>query len=171
MLKTTLLMAVTADGKIAKSDDHFPDWTGSADKKLFAKISKEAGVVIMGSKTFDTFGKPLPGRKNVVMTRNASRVSSWENLMYTDRAPRVIVEDLAKEGFSHAILAGGATINTLFARAGLIDEIMITICPTIFGAGISLFSDSVDMDLDLKTVETVGEGLVSVTYSVKKTGL
>ena len=126
-------------------------------------IGEYTGVVRRGRP-----GKPLPGRKNVVMTRNAGRASSWENLVYTDMSPKTIVDDLEKAGFSQAILAGGATINTLFAQAGLIDEIMITICPTIFGAGISLFSDSVDMDLALKNVETVGEGLVLVTYSVKQ---
>ena len=65
-MTVTLLMALTLDGKIAKDPDHYPDWTGKEDKKLFAEISKKAGVVIMGSKTFDTFGKPLPNRKNVI---------------------------------------------------------------------------------------------------------
>lgn len=168
MVKVILMMAVTADGKIAKNADHFPDWTGSEDKQLFAKISKEAGVVIMGSKTFDTFGKPLPHRKNIVMTRDTSRISPWEDLVYTDRPPAAIIHDLEKDGFSRAILAGGAKINTLFARAGLIDEIILTLCPTVFGAGIDLFSDPVDLKLDLKHVEAIGGGLVTVTYKVMK---
>lgn len=32
------MMAMTVDGKIAKTADHFPDWTSKEDKKLFAKI-------------------------------------------------------------------------------------------------------------------------------------
>ena len=77
-MKVILIMAMTVDGKIGKSHDHFPDWTGTEDKRLFAKISRQAGVVIMGSKTFDTIGKPLPQRKNVILTRNRARRSAWE---------------------------------------------------------------------------------------------
>lgn len=62
-MKVTLLMAMTLDGKIGKSHDHFPDWTGKADKTLFVRLTKKAGVIIMGSKTFDTIGRPLPNRK------------------------------------------------------------------------------------------------------------
>lgn len=72
-MKVILVAALTVDGKIGLTSDHFPDWTEPADKKLFMSVSKKAGVIIMGSKTFDTFGTPLPGRKHVVLTRNAGR--------------------------------------------------------------------------------------------------
>ena len=123
-IKTILLMAQTLDGKIAKYADHFPDWTGKADKQLFVRETRQAGAIIMGSKTYDTIGKPLPGRRNIVMTRNAKRVSQWENLVYTSLAPRAILENLEKDGYQRVVLAGGARINTLFAEAGLIDEVL-----------------------------------------------
>ena len=34
-MKITMLMAVTADGKIARNSSHFPDWTSKEDKKVF----------------------------------------------------------------------------------------------------------------------------------------
>ena len=83
-LKVILLMALTVDGKIAKTSDHYPDWTGRGDKRLFAEISRRAGLVIMGSKTYDTIGKPLPGRQNIVMTRNKTRRSEYDNLLFSD---------------------------------------------------------------------------------------
>ncbi|MDM8539056.1 dihydrofolate reductase, partial [Desulfobacterales bacterium HSG17] len=67
-------MAQTLDGKIAKDADHFPDWTGPEDKKLFVKLTKQAGCLIMGSKTYDTIGRPLPGRKNVIMTKDKKKL-------------------------------------------------------------------------------------------------
>jgi dihydrofolate reductase len=167
-MNVTLLMALTLDGKIAKSPDHYPDWTGKEDKKLFAGISKKAGVVIMGSKTFDTFGSPLPNRKNVILTRNKNRISEWENLVYTDKRPAEILKDLEKEGFSKAVLAGGATINSLFAKEKLIDQIIVTVSPKIFGYGISLFTDDISMDLELEAAERVSPDLVCLKYKVKK---
>ncbi|MCG6895391.1 MAG: dihydrofolate reductase family protein [Desulfobacteraceae bacterium] len=163
---TTLMMAVTVDGKIGRGSDHFPDWTGSADKKLFARLSRQAGVVIMGSKTFDTFGFPLPGRKNVILTRNRSRRSRWDNLVYTDRSPAALLQDLEAEGYTRALLAGGATVNTLFAREGLIDEIVVTVCPLLFGTGVSLFAESLDVSLELTEVDRIDEKRVVLFYRV-----
>ncbi len=157
-MKVTLLMAITLDGKIGKDPDHFPDWTGKEDKQLFKKITQKAGVVIMGSKTFDTIGNPLPGRKNIVLTRRSDRVSTWPNLVFTGQDPKKILNGLEQEGFSEAILAGGATINLLFARANLIDDILITIVPRIFGAGISLFPEKIDLPLALEGLKTMGNG-------------
>ncbi len=75
-----LLMAMTLDGKISRDTQQLVDWTGKADKQYFVRVTRQAGVVIMGSKTFDTIGKPLPGRMNIVMSRNPHRKSQEENL-------------------------------------------------------------------------------------------
>lgn len=165
-MKVTLMMAMTVDGKIGKHPGHFPDWTGSEDKKLFAALSRKAGVVIMGSRTFDTIGSPLPDRLNVVMTRDTRRRSRWNNLRFVHAAPGQLLDDLDAEGYTHAVLAGGALINTLFADAGLIDEIVITVCPLIFGQGIGLFADGTALALDLQTVERLGGHHVCLTYGV-----
>ena len=148
-MKVTLVMALTIDGKIGKSPDHFPDWTGAEDKKIFADITKKAGAMIMGSKTFDTIGIPLPSRKNIVLTRDKTRKSKWKNLVYTDKNPKEILDRLYKEGFSHVILAGGALVNSLFAEENLIDEVIVTISPKIFGYGLSLFTEEISLDLEL----------------------
>jgi dihydrofolate reductase len=167
-MKVIMVMALTVDGKIGKSVDHFPDWTGKEDKKLFKDLSMKAGAVIMGSKTFDTIGRPLPGRKNVVLTRNDDRASEWDNLAFTDKHPKQILEDLEREGFSEVVLAGGARVNYLFARENLIDEIIVTFSPTIFGTGISLFSDPISMGLGLEETYRLGEDLIYARYRVIK---
>ena len=167
-MKLILMMAITVDGKIGKTSEHFPDWTGREDKKLFAAISRKAGAVIMGAKTFDTFGAPLPGRKNIILTRDEERKSDWDNVVFTNKSPRKVVEELEREGFSEAVLGGGAVVNSLFAQEQLIDEIIVTISPKIFGRGVSLFSSAASMDLKLEEVERVGQDLVYLRYQVIK---
>lgn len=169
-MKTILLMAQSLDGRTALHGSHFPDWTGSADKRFFARRTRAAGVVIMGSRTFDTIGRPLPERRNVVLTRNPSRRSQWENLVYTAQAPEAILKDLASQGFQEAVLAGGATINSLFARQGLIDEILVTIAPLVFGRGMSLFEEGLALDLNLLGVETLDDHCVCLHYRVLRAG-
>lgn len=162
-------MAITLDGKIAQSSDHFPDWTGKADKKYFMERTKQAGCLIMGNTTYKTIGRPLPGRKNVIMTRTP-KVTEYTSdvLEYTDKDPAILLQQLASEGFEEVVLAGGAQINTLFGQAGLIDEVILTISPLVFGAGISLFSETVDLPLQLEELTTLDENLVLVRYKVRK---
>ncbi len=165
-IKTILLMAQTLDGKIAKDSDHFPDWTGRADKRLFVEITKAAGALIMGSRTFDTIGKPLPGRKNIVMTRDPRRISTWDNLVYTNRTPQALLAELASEGYREVVLAGGTRINSLFMRAGLIDELIVTITPMIFGTGIALFEEGIEVGLVLKKVKQLDDARICLHYRV-----
>ncbi|MDJ0721201.1 MAG: dihydrofolate reductase family protein [Desulfobacterales bacterium] len=165
-IKTILLMAQTLDGKIAKDSDHFPDWTGKADKRLFVEITKAAGVLIMGSKTFDTIGRPLPGRKNIVMTRDPRRKSTWDNLIYTNRTPKALLAQLASEGYREVVLAGGTRINSLFMRAGLIDELIVTITPMVFGTGIGLFEEGIEIDLVLKDFRRLDDARVCLHYRI-----
>jgi dihydrofolate reductase len=165
-MKLILLMAQTADGKIARDNRHFPDWTGSADKRFFAARSRATGVLIMGSRTFDTLGSPLPGRKNIVMSRDPARVSIPPALIFTADSPGRVLSNLAAEGYTEAILAGGARINTLFAAANLIDEILITVSPRVFGSGLSLFDAPLDLHLHLMDVRRIDDDLVLMHYRV-----
>lgn len=165
-MKLIAIMALTVDGKIGISDNHFPSWTGKADKRMFKQFTTKAGAIIMGSKTFDTIGKPLRGRKNIVMTRNPLRCSSWDNLIFSSKSPQEILDDLEADGFREVVLAGGATINTLFADAGLIDEIIVTYAPKIFGRGLSFFSGPITMDLKLKELKFLEDGVIYAHYLV-----
>ena len=161
-----LMVAITADGKIARDAGHYPDWTGSADKKLYVEITKRAGVMIMGSTTFDTIGRVLPGRKTVVMTRNPERRSDREDLVFTQDPAEKILAKLADQGYTEAIVVGGAKINQLFAVKGLIDELILTISPYAFGSGLSIFSGSVDLELTLKKFWQLDANTLCVRYGV-----
>ncbi len=161
-------MAETLDGVISRSSNEFVDWTGSADKKKFMHITKEAGVLIMGSKTYDTIGRPLPGRKNIILTRNKERISDNPDLVFTADSPEEILNDLEEQGYTSVALAGGAQINSLFAVRNLVDEIIITIAPRIFGVGLRLFSEPLDLKLELQSTEILEENYVMLHYKVLK---
>lgn len=59
-----------APDRIIGKDGGMP-WHISEDLKLFRKLTT-GHPVLMGRKTFDSLGKPLPNRQNVVLTRDAS---------------------------------------------------------------------------------------------------
>jgi dihydrofolate reductase len=106
----------------------------------------------------------------VVLTRDKKRVSTHENLIYADMKPRQLLQELQRDGFSEVVLAGGSIINSLFARDDLIDEIHITYAPRIFGQGISLFSESLSMALQLLAVERLGSDHILAKFRVVKPG-
>ncbi len=160
-------MAMTLDGKIARTSDHFPDWTSREDKKRFAKISKEAGVVIMGEKTFSTFPSPLKERLNVVFTLEKNPKST-EGVKWVSGEPEKVLGELEKMGYTSAVLGGGAFLNGLFLKHKLIDEVYITIEPKIFGEGLSLFKGDFDVNLKLKEIEKINEESVVLKYKVTK---
>ncbi len=166
-MKITLMMAITLDGKIAKSSNHFPDWTSKEDKQFFAKISKEKKVLIMGENTFNTFPKALPGRLHVVFSLNDNPPET-EGVKWVKGEPEEVIKELEKEGHKEALLGGGAFINGLFAEKGLVDEIILTIEPKFFGTGLSLFDRDLDVNLKLKSIEKLNENSIALRYDVLK---
>nr|AIA13661.1 Dihydrofolate reductase [uncultured bacterium] len=64
-----ILLAASENHVIGK-DNKIP-WHLPADLRYFKKLTTD-NVVIMGRKTFDSIGKPLPNRVNIVITRQQS---------------------------------------------------------------------------------------------------
>src|SRR5690606_15370793 len=63
----TLVVAVALNGVIGK-DGGLP-WRLSSDLKRF-KADTIGRPIIMGRKTYEAIGRPLPGRSNIVITRD-----------------------------------------------------------------------------------------------------
>ena len=62
------LIAALAENRVIGINNSLP-WHLSADLKRFRKITMGKPIV-MGRKTFDSIGRPLPGRTNVIISRN-----------------------------------------------------------------------------------------------------
>ncbi len=148
-------MVLAADGICARSSSDPVDWTCKEDRRFFARMTKKAGVVIMGSKTYDAIGKPLKDRKNIVLTRSKQRQSTDPNLVFSNANPRMIINDLEKNGFETGALIGGPTINALFEKENLIDELYLTMVPRFIGQGFSLFKSDVMIDKQLKLLDVI----------------
>ena len=86
-------------------------------------------TIIMGRKTFESIGRPLPGRKNIIITHNLS-YNSMGCQIATSLNEAI---ELAKaSGESEAFIFGGGDI---FSQAlGLADELYLTIVKGDFGA-------------------------------------
>lgn len=147
-MKVSIIAAITADGFIGRDPSHHPDWTPVEDKRHYVKFTKESGVMVFGSTTFDTMGKPLPGRKTVVYTSNPSKYDGVD-IETTQASPQHLVEQLQKAGYEHITICGGAHIYSMFLESGVVTDIYLSIVPLFFGQGVSLLAESSNVSLKL----------------------
>ena len=105
-MNLTIIVARATNGVIGR-DNALP-WRLPADLAHFKRTTL-GHPVIMGRKTWDSIGKPLPGRRNIVVTRNASWYAEG-----TERASSLdeAIARCAKD--ASAFVIGGAE---LFAAA------------------------------------------------------
>jgi len=68
-MKISLIVAM-ASNRVIGSNNKMP-WHLSADLKNFKKITM-GSAILMGRKTFESIGKPLPGRTNIIISRNTA---------------------------------------------------------------------------------------------------
>jgi len=66
------LIAAMTKKRVIGKDNKLP-WHISEDLKNFKRLTS-GNTVIMGRKTFDSIGKPLPNRHNIVVSRSVSAI-------------------------------------------------------------------------------------------------
>jgi len=111
----SLVVAVDRDNGIGV-DNRMP-WHLPHDLAHFKRVTL-GKPVIMGRKTFDSIGRPLPGRRNIVISRNPD----WSH----DGAERAASLDaaIALLDGAPASIIGGAQIFS--AAIGLADAMIVT---------------------------------------------
>ena len=85
-MKISLIAAFAEEGVIGK-DGKIP-WTLKEDLKHF-RNQTEGCSVVMGRKTYESIGRPLPNRLNIVMTRNPKRQEGIKEVSNTKDALKV----------------------------------------------------------------------------------
>jgi dihydrofolate reductase len=95
-------------------------WNLPADLKYF-KQTTMGSPVIMGRKTFESIGFPLPGRRNIILTRNKDYSAEGCEIIYSQE--EILDEFLKKE--EEAFIIGGAEIYKQFLAYS--DKLYLTI--------------------------------------------
>lgn len=140
-----IIVATSLDGYIARFENDFSlDWTSKEDKTFFIERTKKAGVVIFGKNTYQTIGKPLKDRLNIVYSD-----TDFDGVEITQKNPKDLLIELQNRGFNEVAICGGASIYTMFLQNKVVDEIYLTIEPVIFGDGIKFLNNKINLSLQL----------------------
>jgi len=106
-MNQTAIVACTPSGVIGLRGAM--PWQLSSDLRRFKSLTM-GGTMVMGRKTFDSIGKPLPGRETIVLSRSGRAPA--DHLHWADSIETVMAtaDALARPVF----IVGGAEIYKLF---------------------------------------------------------
>jgi len=159
-MKCSVFIATSLDGFIAKSDGSV-EWLHSAGNTKvdmgknadmgFSDYVSSVDCMIMGRKCMDVISSmnltpeqwPYGKLRIIVLSNSLSEAPTnmkGKVELYSGNL-NTLVTQLESEGFKHAYIDGGATIQG-FLKLKLIDEITITKAPLLLGEGISLFGNT-----------------------------
>ncbi|MEB0039460.1 MULTISPECIES: dihydrofolate reductase [unclassified Pseudomonas] len=103
------LIAALGENRVIGVDNSMP-WHLPADFKYF-KATTLGKPIIMGRKTWDSLGRPLPGRLNLVVSRQADLQPEGAEVFASLDAAVVRAEQWAREqGADEVMLIGGAQL-------------------------------------------------------------
>ncbi len=105
------LALIVAQGRnrVIGSDNKLP-WYLPEDLRYFKQVTL-GKPIIMGRKTFESIGKPLPGRTNIVITRDSEwQVENVRVVRSLAEAIEVAEAQAFIDGAQEAVVIGGAQI-------------------------------------------------------------
>ena len=133
----TIIAACSKNRAIGKDNKllwHLPN-----DLKRFKKITT-GKTILMGRKTFESIGKPLPNRKNIVLSNNKDLLIEGCEVI-TSISELNLIEDI--------VIIGGEQIYKLFID--LADVIELTLIDKYFEG--DTFFPEIDLDKFIKDVD------------------
>ncbi len=97
-----LLIVAIAKNRVIGYENKMP-WHLPAELQYFKRITM-GHPIIMGRKTFESIGRPLPGRQNIVVSRNTGFTATGVEVTHS------IDEAIALTAGADAFVIGGATL-------------------------------------------------------------
>jgi dihydrofolate reductase len=113
MTTLTLIVARARNGVIGR-DNQLP-WRLPEDLAYFKRTTM-GSPIIMGRKTHESIGRPLPGRRNIVVSRDAARrYEGCDTVTNLDDALALAAGDQADEAF---VIGGAQLYREAIRHAG-----------------------------------------------------
>lgn len=157
--KVIVYIATSLDGYIATEDDSL-DWLfkveGEGDNG-YSEFYDTIDTIILGRRTYDWIMNvekekfPYKNKKCYVFSR--SRYETNNNVEFVEADIVEFINELkGLEGKNIWIVGGGDLLLNIF-KENLVDELIITIAPTVIGSGIPLFKkQKMELEFELKSI-------------------
>jgi dihydrofolate reductase len=105
-VRISIIVAVAENGVIGRRG-RLP-WHLAEDLKRFKRLTM-GHTIIMGRKTWESIGRPLPGRRMIIVSRQANYQSGFENVDVIDGVDAAL-SFAESSGDDEAFIIGGAAL-------------------------------------------------------------
>jgi dihydrofolate reductase len=124
-------------------------------------------ALVIGRRTYDKVLEfaswPYEGKRCVVLAHSPPEPRHGEE--FTVEAPAELVDRLGREGARRIYVDGGAVIRS-FLTARLVDDMTLSVIPTVLGDGVPLFEPGLpEQGFVLDEAKSFPTGLVQASYS------
>ncbi len=169
--RCSAFLAASLDGFIARPDGAL-DWLRrfetSGEDYGFPEFLATVDAIVVGRGTYDVVlglpEWPYAGKRVVVLTHRPPPPRRDET--FAVGTPRAVIDALSAAGARRVYVDGGATVSS-FLRAGLVDDLTVSVIPVVLGAGIRLFQPPLaERTLVLREARSFPSGLVRLRYDV-----
>ncbi|WML48380.1 dihydrofolate reductase family protein [Neobacillus sp. PS3-34] len=172
--KLVLFIAISLDGYIATKNDDL-NWLfkveGEGDNG-YSEFFETVDTILFGRRTYDWLMEheagnfPYKDKECYVFSRSAA--NGLNNVKFVNEDIVEFTNKLKSAEGNNIWIVGGGELLHYFLKGKLVDEMIITIAPTIIGEGIPLFkADQYQLDLTLKGTRRFNQ-FVELHYDVKK---
>ena len=169
-----LFIASSLDGYIATKDESL-EWLynveGEGDNG-FSEFYDTVDTILMGKRTFDWVMNqdlkefPYKNKECYVFTR--SLTENTEVVKFVNGDVTNFVNKLKSQDGKNIWIVGGGELLHSFIQEKLVDELIITVAPTLLGKGIPLFREGdYQLNLLLKKMRNFNQ-FVELHYEVKR---
>src|SRR5262245_65690408 len=111
-MKLSLIVAMSRAGVIG--DDHGLPWRLPRDLRRFREITWGKPLIV-GRRTQELIGRPLPGRDTVVLTRDRGFRAAGVQVAHDPESALALAGELARaRGAREAVVIGGGEVYRLF---------------------------------------------------------
>ncbi|MGO9064430.1 MAG: dihydrofolate reductase family protein [Myxococcaceae bacterium] len=172
---TSAFVGVSLDGFLARPDGSI-DWLEpfEGQEHGFADFFQSIDTLVIGRKTYEFVLRHLAGggpwlyrgKRCVVVTHRAMQAQNGERAFAGE--PTELLAQLQAEGARHIYVDGGVVIRS-FLAAGLLDDLTMTVVPSLIGEGLPLFGGlKLESGLLLDGVKSFGDQLVQLRYRLRQ---
>lgn len=172
MRKLILGLAITLDGYIEGPKGEY-DWCFTDQDYGLNDFFKRIDASFIGRKSYEIMqqhhGEAVPGMpvlKEYVFSETLSSVKGGAELISGDSMAKA--RKIKNQPGKDIWLFGGASLSESMMKAGLVDELWLSIHPILLGSGKQLFNGQENrIKLKLLESKTYETGLVSVRYQIE----
>jgi dihydrofolate reductase len=167
-------VAATIDGFIADPDGGL-DWLTSMEggaEDSYERFLPTVGALAMGATTYEWMLDhisewPYDEQPTRVFTHRELRAFEGADIRFVSGPPADQLEELrAAAGDRNVWVVGGGDLASQFADAGLLDDLILTVTPTVLGEGIPLFARPLRGRPRLTGTREFASGMVELRYEL-----